>query len=158
MLTVKIFNTGTKLPEQIKQKLFEPGFTTKKTGQGIGLWSVKKLVDKHNGNIDIVNEENGVRFIDFHEIIFLTREHRKTLIYTVNSKEPVQTNDPLSTILDRLNENMFFRSHKSYIVNLTYVEGLEKWGSKLHQVNMKHTDEKALVSNQVMQELEERLS
>jgi len=105
-----------------------------------------------------VYRDGGRIYLDCRDIIFLTRAHRKTLIYTVDRKEPVQTSEPLNSIYERLDGHTFFRSHKSYIINLNYVEGHVKWGSKTHQVSMKHTRERVLVSSKVLPELEERLS
>jgi DNA-binding LytR/AlgR family response regulator len=90
----------------------------------------------------VISSNGGKVFINQTDITLITRDQRKTLIYTVNCKEPVRTNEPLNTILDRLNKKMFFRSHKSFIINLNYVERLDNWGAKSHQVSMKYTNEK----------------
>lgn len=105
-----------------------------------------------------VSSNGGKVFLDQNDIVFITRDKRKTLIYTVNNKAPIQTNDFLNNIFDRLNRHLFFRSHKSYIVNLNYVERLDVWGTKSHQVSMKYTTEKGLVSDKMIKEMEERLS
>jgi DNA-binding LytR/AlgR family response regulator len=97
-------------------------------------------------------------FLNQTDITLITRDNRKTLIYTVNCREPIQTNEPLNSIFERLNGKIFFRSHKSFIINLNYVERLDAWGAKSHQVTMKFTNEKGLVSNSVIKELERRLS
>jgi two-component system sensor histidine kinase AgrC len=61
-LMITVFNTGKKIPEHVKNKIFAPGFTTKKTGQGLGLWSVKKITDAHKGRIEVINEAEGIKF------------------------------------------------------------------------------------------------
>jgi len=61
-LRISVFNTGQKIPEQTKHKMFRPGFSTKKTGQGLGLWNIKKITDTHNGSIEVINEAEGVSF------------------------------------------------------------------------------------------------
>ena len=105
-----------------------------------------------------VHNEGCKVFINQTDIILITRDHRKTLIYTLNPKEPLQTNEALTSIFSRLNGHMFFRSHKSFIINLNYVERIETWGAKSHEISMKHTKEKGLLSNILIEELEERLS
>jgi two-component system nitrogen regulation sensor histidine kinase NtrY len=50
-------------PEDLK-KIFEPYFTKKKKGIGLGLALVKKLVNINNAEIEVVSEENhGTEFI-----------------------------------------------------------------------------------------------
>lgn len=58
----KITNSGNPIPEDLKEKLFLPGFTTKKEGQGIGLYSVKKIIKRYQGEIDYFNEDKKVCF------------------------------------------------------------------------------------------------
>jgi len=63
----KIFefiDTGTGIPEEIKNKIFYPYFTTKKTGSGLGLSIVQQIVTQHNGIINIESKINqGTKFI-----------------------------------------------------------------------------------------------
>lgn len=65
-LYITIANTGTQLEEPIKQRIFQPGFTTKRQGQGMGLWSIKKITDTYGGSIKVENQADGVRF----ELVF----------------------------------------------------------------------------------------
>ncbi|WP_200800695.1 ATP-binding protein [Carboxydothermus pertinax] len=44
------------------EKIFEPGFSTKGEGRGMGLYSVKKLVKKYNGNIQVKSDANWTIF------------------------------------------------------------------------------------------------
>jgi two-component system sensor histidine kinase HydH len=37
------------------KKIFEPLFTTKKTGTGLGLASCKQIIDMHGGSISVKN-------------------------------------------------------------------------------------------------------
>ncbi len=51
------------MPPEIKNKLFELGFSTKPGDRGIGLASVKYQVEKHNGMVLVSSHpENGTRF------------------------------------------------------------------------------------------------
>ncbi|MEP9410655.1 MAG: PAS domain S-box protein [Candidatus Brocadia sp.] len=50
-IQVAISDTGTGIPEEILNKIFNPFFTTKEMGSGLGLAISKRIVDDHNGNI-----------------------------------------------------------------------------------------------------------
>ena len=48
---VHISDTGRGIPEELKEKIFTPFFTTKPAGTGLGLPIVKKIIDDHDGSI-----------------------------------------------------------------------------------------------------------
>jgi signal transduction histidine kinase len=63
-VTLAVSDTGVGIPEEAKDKLFKPLFTTKSKGQGFGLAVVKKLAEALNGNISFETmPEKGTTFI-----------------------------------------------------------------------------------------------
>lgn len=52
-IIVKVYNDGAPIPEDLLEKVFEPYFTTKWSGTGLGLAMVKKIVEEHQGQISI---------------------------------------------------------------------------------------------------------
>jgi hypothetical protein len=55
---VLISDTGKGIPKNLQQKIFTPGFTTKKRGWGLGLSLAKRIVeDYHNGKISVQKSE-----------------------------------------------------------------------------------------------------
>jgi signal transduction histidine kinase len=50
---ILIKNDGAPIPPEIVDKVFEPFFTTKRAGTGLGLATVKKIVEEHGGSITI---------------------------------------------------------------------------------------------------------
>lgn len=50
---ILIKNDGVPIPTEIVDKVFEPFFTTKSSGIGLGLPSVKKIIEEHGGAIAI---------------------------------------------------------------------------------------------------------
>jgi signal transduction histidine kinase len=59
-----IRDTGEGMPEDVREKIFEPYFTTRDFGSGIGLTLVYKVVKEHMGEISVQSEEGkGSRFI-----------------------------------------------------------------------------------------------
>ena len=55
-VTVSFADTGVGIPEQNMRKIFEPLFTTKAKGIGLGLPLVKTLIEGHDGAIDVDSE------------------------------------------------------------------------------------------------------
>ncbi|NLM09252.1 MAG: ATP-binding protein [Clostridiaceae bacterium] len=50
------------IPENIIDRIFEPGFTTKKNGEGMGLAITKKIMQKYNGKIKVERDNNWTVF------------------------------------------------------------------------------------------------
>lgn len=55
----EISDTGSGIPEENLEKIFEPYFSTKETGTGLGLAIVQKIVDIHNGIITVESKNGG---------------------------------------------------------------------------------------------------
>ncbi|WP_207953160.1 sensor histidine kinase [Paenibacillus agricola] len=58
-------NTGPEIPEALRIKMFESGFSTKSGGgnSGLGLHIVKQLVIRYKGSIQVMSEEGSTEFI-----------------------------------------------------------------------------------------------
>jgi signal transduction histidine kinase len=57
-------DTGGGIPPENMSKIFEPYFTTKSSGSGLGLLIVRRIIREHGGEIEIESKEGqGVRFI-----------------------------------------------------------------------------------------------
>jgi len=56
---VGIEDTGPGIPSELHEQIFNPFFTTKKEGVGLGLSLVSKIVDDHRGWIRISSEPGG---------------------------------------------------------------------------------------------------
>jgi signal transduction histidine kinase len=60
---VKVEDTGPGVPVENREQIFNPFFTSKKDGVGLGLSIVAKIVDDHRGWIRLENHEGaGARF------------------------------------------------------------------------------------------------
>ncbi len=51
-------DNGKGMSPEVKERIFEPFFTSKQTGTGLGMTIVKKIIEDHNGKI-LVNSELG---------------------------------------------------------------------------------------------------
>ncbi len=55
---IKVSDTGKGIPKKNFKKIFEPGFTTKKRGWGLGLSLTRRIIeDFHNGKIKVLHSE-----------------------------------------------------------------------------------------------------
>lgn len=53
---IEIEDSGEGVPDEIMPRIFEPLFTTKKKGTGLGLASCKSIVEQHGGSISVKNK------------------------------------------------------------------------------------------------------
>jgi signal transduction histidine kinase len=58
-VVVSVSDNGPGIPEELRDRVFSPFFTTKARGSGLGLAIVRKIVDAHDGRIDVVVGEHG---------------------------------------------------------------------------------------------------
>jgi signal transduction histidine kinase len=56
-VSITFQDTGGGIPAENMSKVFDPYFTTKETGSGLGLLIVRRIVRDHGGEIDIVNTQ-----------------------------------------------------------------------------------------------------
>jgi len=61
-VVISVKDNGSGIPEEMKEKIFAPNFTTKSTGMGLGLAMVKQIVESHKGTIYFESSEEGSCF------------------------------------------------------------------------------------------------
>jgi two-component system nitrogen regulation sensor histidine kinase GlnL len=63
MILVEVTDNGPGVPADLLDRIFSPFFTTKPQGSGLGLAIVRKIVDAHDGRIDVAAKTGvGTRF------------------------------------------------------------------------------------------------
>lgn len=82
-----------------------------------------------------VHHENKLIPIEIKDIIYATIEDKNTIILTDKGK--FEINCTLNKLLEKLDSSMFFRSHKSYIVNLNNISSVEAWFNATYNINLK---------------------
>lgn len=86
-------------------------------------------------NIISVYHENKLIPIEIKDIIYATIEDKNTIIVTDRGK--FEINCTLNKLLEKLDSSIFFRSHKSYIVNLNNISSIEPWFNATYNINLK---------------------
>jgi signal transduction histidine kinase len=62
IVTIHFDDEGQGIDSEVLEKIWDPFFTTKEMGTGLGLGIVKNIIEAHGGSIQIANRENcGVR-------------------------------------------------------------------------------------------------
>jgi nitrogen fixation/metabolism regulation signal transduction histidine kinase len=56
MVKISVADNGKGIGEEFKDKVFEPRFTTKTSGMGLGLGMVKTIVETYKGSIDFTSQ------------------------------------------------------------------------------------------------------
>ena len=99
----------------------------------------------------IIRNKEGISLVDMADIILIQREDRSTVIYTLQDR--FSTSEGLSDLEYKLNRNLFFRSHKSYIINLGAVSKIYPYGRWTYIVKLKGTEKDALLTREKYEEI-----
>jgi two-component system sensor histidine kinase HydH len=59
ILSITVRDTGAGVPEEKRATIFEPYFTTKPEGTGLGLWVVQQIVTAHSGSVLVSDAPGG---------------------------------------------------------------------------------------------------
>jgi signal transduction histidine kinase len=59
MIRVRISDNGCGIPEKDWENIFEPFYTTKSTGFGLGLANARKIIEQHKGIIRVIRKRGS---------------------------------------------------------------------------------------------------
>jgi PAS domain S-box-containing protein len=145
-IRVCVSDTGTGIPEHIRDRIFEPFFTTKEEGKGtgMGLPAVYGTINNHGGCVNLYSEDNhGTTFTIYlplaAETAIVTAE--EDVIEKVSKDEKkytILTVDDESIILDLLGEMLKAANHTVLACNngLEAVQIYEKHWQEIDLVIM----------------------
>ena len=95
----------------------------------------------------------GLSFIDLSTLLIVQREDRMTVIDTIDGKR-YSTGDSLGEIEEKLPKDVFFRTHKSYIVNINQIDSITPYGRWTFIVKLHGTARDALITHEKFEELQ----
>jgi signal transduction histidine kinase len=61
-LRIRVSDTGQGIPPEVLPRIFEPNFTTRKEGTGLGLATTHSIVKRHGGHLDVSSSAAGTTF------------------------------------------------------------------------------------------------
>jgi signal transduction histidine kinase len=56
---IRVSDTGSGIPDEVRDRVFEPLFSTKSFGIGLGLPIVKGIMEQHGGGVEISSQKDG---------------------------------------------------------------------------------------------------
>jgi two-component system, NtrC family, sensor histidine kinase AtoS len=59
---ISVSDDGPGIPEEIRERVFEPFFTTNRNGTGLGLAIARRIINKHKGTITVSSVPGGTAF------------------------------------------------------------------------------------------------
>lgn len=124
----RMINTLKKL-ENIETKDCEKPCKCEK----IILWKCDKMM--------VVNPE---------DIYYCEARERETVVYTKDEKYVTNTN--ISHFLEKLPQNQFFRSHRSYIININKIQEIIPWFNNTYNIKLEDIEAEVPVSRNNMKE------
>ncbi|NQX87515.1 MAG: response regulator [Halioglobus sp.] len=76
---ITVSDSGTGMTPKVAEKIFDPFFSTKKGGRGVGLSTVKGIVDAHRGGIAVKSKpDQGTAFTIIFPIVEMQQDEKKT--------------------------------------------------------------------------------
>lgn len=99
----------------------------------------KKIIDKIN-----LWDNEKIMVVDINDINYCEARERITNVYTDEGKYSV--NMSISEFYETLPKNIFFKSHRSYIVNLTKIKEIIPWFNNTYNLKLKNIEDNVPVS------------
>ncbi len=95
-IKITLQDEGIGIPEEHIKKIFDPYFTTKPKGSGLGLATTYSIIKSHHGVIDVISQAGeGTTFY-----IFLRASDRELASETIEPREPAVHNPARVLVLD----------------------------------------------------------
>ncbi len=118
------------------------------------LASFESAQSKPTGKL-AVEAEGEILYLEPANILYIYRDGKLSKIIT--KRKIYETKTPLKELECRLTSYSFFRIHKSYLVNLTYVARLTPWFNGAYQLELEGSDEMLSVSRNYIKPLRSKL-
>ena len=103
----------------------------------------------------MLRHREGVSFIDLQDIAMVMRENRSTVL-VMRDGTRYEVGDGMANLDDRLPDDIFLLTHKSYIVNLNLIESIQPYGRWTYIVKLKDLKDDALITHERFEALQKK--
>jgi len=94
--------------------------------------------------------------VKFNEIIFVKAENKGAIVKTI--KDEYVSSSTLQDFEKNLFDSDFFRCHRSYLINVSFITHIEPWFNRTYQVELEGTDEKIPISRNYVQNFKDLMN
>lgn len=116
---------------------------------------LSQIDNNKNGNF-CLHRDGKIVPLKLSEIIYAKAENKGTKIET--TKGIFLTSMQLRELERKLLSKKFFRCHRSFLINLSYVSNIEPWFNRTYQVDLENINEKIPVSRNYVQDFKELMN
>ncbi|MTH54649.1 hypothetical protein GKZ89_14690 [Bacillus mangrovi] len=116
---------------------------------------ILNLSSQHSNRLVLVKKAE-VNFIDVESILYIEKLQRKTFIVTPSRSFTTTTS--LKEITSLLPARLFFRSHKSYLVNILKIKDIELYSSASYTIKFFDYKDRAMMTRDKLNALIDMLN
>lgn len=125
------------------------------------LENIKEDTNKEERISEIKNKislwkNNKIYVVDVEDIYYCQAQERYTYVYT--EKDQFILKESISEVEKTINSKYFFKSHRSYLVNLTKIEEIVPWFNNTYILKLKGGELEVTVSRSKMKEFKELMN
>lgn len=126
MICIEFKDTGSGIPSSVLTKIFDPFFTTKLSGHGLGLSTVRSIVQKHGGRIEVESKEHeGTTFY-----VYLPAHHANEAREIIELKSPELKSKEFSRILIMDDEDFLCEIFSDILTEMGYTVATASHGDE----------------------------
>jgi PAS domain S-box-containing protein len=130
MVCIEFRDTGNGIASAALTKIFDPFFTTKPGGHGLGLSTVRSIVQKHGGRIDVASKENeGTAFF-----VYLPAQHKNEAREIIELKSPELKSKEFTRILIMDDEDFLCEIFSDILTEMGYTVKTASHGDEALQL------------------------
>lgn len=149
----------TSYEEYIKDavKLYAADYIVKPINYDRLFNTIERIKRKFNDSSNVIEIKCGedIKLINANDIYFIEANRKKTFFYT--TYEDFLSNTSLSDVYKLLNKKVFFKTSRSYIVNLYKVYSIKSVNRTSMEISFRNKNKKAYLSKNLYYEFRNRL-